>query len=232
MTAARKLTVKRSQTLAKIRSPTASQFKDKNPDGSINPNEAFAGALSEIYRLVLREQNFLVEFFQLSSQSPQDFIEFCAKSPPAEQRRFKDLGGLKPAESDKGKAKMVFEFLTELFSFLPQELQNFVEWSIKTDPLQGVGVLYSIEEKIANLEVTDQEFMLKMLQKLQARLAGLFSRFLDDQVKAIEETKVKIKKRKGVIPFMKVFPVSFKPPCIALWALVLTSPNSRRLPPK
>jgi hypothetical protein len=37
-------------------------------------------------------------------------------------------------------------------------------------------------------------------------LKGLFNRFLDEQIRAIEDTKVKIKKRKGVIAFMKTFP--------------------------
>ncbi len=34
----------------------------------------------------------------------------------------------------------------------------------------------------------------------------MFSKFVDEQVRAIEDTKVKIKKRKGVIGFMKTFP--------------------------
>lgn len=208
VTAARKLTVKRSQTLAKIRSPAGDHLKNKNQDGMISSHEAFAGALAEMYNLVLREQNFIVEFFQMSSRLPQDFSEFITNSPAAEHRRIGDLGGLRPVEADKAKAKMVSDLMTELFGFLPQDLQGLIEWAIRTDPLQGVGVLYALETKMAALPDTDQEFLLKMLEKLHDRLAGLFSRFLDDQIKAIEETKVKIKKRKGVIPFMKVFPVS------------------------
>jgi hypothetical protein len=34
----------------------------------------------------------------------------------------------------------------------------------------------------------------------------LFKKFLDDQIRAIEDTKVKIKKRKGVIGFVRIFP--------------------------
>lgn len=34
----------------------------------------------------------------------------------------------------------------------------------------------------------------------------MFERFLDEQIRGIEDTKVKIKKRKGVISFMKTFP--------------------------
>lgn len=44
------------------------------------------------------------------------------------------------------------------------------------------------------------------MQKLHDRLSGLFHRFVDEQIRGIEETKVKIKKRKGVISFMRIFP--------------------------
>lgn len=38
------------------------------------------------------------------------------------------------------------------------------------------------------------------------QLKGLFNNFLNEQIRAIEDTKVKIKKRKGVISFVKIFP--------------------------
>ncbi|KAI5841518.1 exocyst complex component Sec3-domain-containing protein [Morchella snyderi] len=206
VSAARKLTVKRSQTLAKIRSPTGESFsKDKNQDGKIHAYEAFSGALTEMYSLVFREQNFLGEFYHLSSQLPADFVELASNSKP-ETRRLGDLGGIKPSDQDKMKGRIMLELMGELFSFWLQDLQNLSDWVIKTDPVHCAGVLFAIEEKIDSLEETNQEYLVKTLQKLHDRLAGLFSRFLDEQIKAIEETKVKIKKRKGVITFMKVFP--------------------------
>lgn len=56
------------------------------------------------------------------------------------------------------------------------------------------------------LEESNQEFLSRTLQKLHSRLSGLFTKFLDEQIRAIEDTKVKIKKRKGVIAFMRLFP--------------------------
>lgn len=41
---------------------------------------------------------------------------------------------------------------------------------------------------------------------MHERLAGLFARFVEEQIRGIEDTKVKIKKRKGVIAFIKTFP--------------------------
>jgi hypothetical protein len=68
-----------------------------------------------------------------------------------------------------------------------------------------VGILCAVGKKLLDLEETNQDFLTRNLQKIHERLQGLFSRFLDEQIRAIEDTKVKIKKRKGVISFMKTF---------------------------
>ncbi len=71
---------------------------------------------------------------------------------------------------------------------------------------QGIGILCAIEQKQAEVEDTNQEFITRTLHKLHDRMVGLFNRFVDEQVRAIEDTKVKIKKRKGVIAFIRTFP--------------------------
>lgn len=64
----------------------------------------------------------------------------------------------------------------------------------------------SIERKLLEVEESSQEYLARTLQKLHTRLDGLFMKFLDEQIRAIEDTKVKISKRKGVISFMRIFP--------------------------
>lgn len=44
------------------------------------------------------------------------------------------------------------------------------------------------------------------MNKVHDRVSTLFGRFVEEQIRAIEDTKVKIKKRKGVIMFIKIFP--------------------------
>ncbi|KAF8473326.1 exocyst complex component Sec3-domain-containing protein [Kalaharituber pfeilii] len=210
-TTVRTLTVKRSQTLAKsLRSPSSMEFskdgsKKDSQEGKIYPHEALSGALEEIFRQVCREQNFVIEFFHLHSQTNVPYEEFAQSGAP-ESRTVRDLGLRRTVDQDRMLGRMVLEYIGEVFSFLLTDLGNFVDWAIKSDPLQGVGVLFSLEKYIRLLDETNQEFLLKTLQKLHDRLRGLFSKFLDEQVRAIEETKVKIKKRKGVIAFMKTFP--------------------------
>ena len=64
----------------------------------------------------------------------------------------------------------------------------------------------SLESKLVELEETNQEFLTTVITRIHDRLVSAFNRFIDDQIRGIEDTKVKIKKRKGVIAFMKTFP--------------------------
>lgn len=59
---------------------------------------------------------------------------------------------------------------------------------------------------MAEIGQSNQDFLNAILQKLHGNLEVRFKRFVDEQVRAIEETKVKIKKRKGVISFFSRFP--------------------------
>lgn len=59
---------------------------------------------------------------------------------------------------------------------------------------------------MADFDDTNQEFIIHSLQKLHAWLVGQFNKFVDAQIRGIEETKVKVNKRRGVISFMRVFP--------------------------
>lgn len=71
---------------------------------------------------------------------------------------------------------------------------------------QGVGVLAILERKQVEMTSSNQDFLNNILQKLNGSLESRFSKFVEEQIRAIEDTKVKIKKRKGVISFMRVFP--------------------------
>jgi hypothetical protein len=71
---------------------------------------------------------------------------------------------------------------------------------------QGIGILFALEKAILDLEDTNQDFIIHSLQKLHSRLIGLFNRFVDEQIRGIEDTKVKVNKRRGVISFVRVFP--------------------------
>ncbi|KAF2193457.1 hypothetical protein K469DRAFT_712215 [Zopfia rhizophila CBS 207.26] len=206
--AARKLTVKRSQTLARgLRAASGEKEGkiDKTQAGKLHAFDVFSRVLEDIGPLLLTEQNFVTDFFHATSSDAVDFPDAVKVAPP-EKRRAPNLYTRKQFESDRNMAKRVAEVMEDIFSFWPTEIQNLVEWAVKADPLQGVGILCAVDRKLLEVEDSNQDFFTRTLQKVHERLTGLFTRFVDEQIRAIEDTKVKIKKRKGVIAFMKTFP--------------------------
>ncbi|KAL7621958.1 hypothetical protein AAE478_007459 [Parahypoxylon ruwenzoriense] len=209
MATAKKITVKRSQTLARsLRSPLGEGSRvnlDKISDGRNLPYEVFAGIMDDLIPLVEIEQNFIVDFFHATTLETADFPDLVAASKPRD-RQGGDLKRHRLMEPDRELARRVTRAMEAIFSFLEQDLQNTVDWVLSQDPLQGVGVLAVLERKHLEMTQSNQDFLNNILQKLHSNLESRFSKFVEGQIRAIEDTKVKIKKRKGVISFMRVFP--------------------------
>lgn len=199
----RKLTVKRNKT---VRGDGSSRIlsNEKSRDGKVNAYEAFAGALYEMTGMIFLEQNSLVALFHISSLENAEFID--AVAIPPDSRKAGDFAEKKLFDPDRAMARKVYSMMEEIYVYFPTDLQSMVDWAVKQDALQGVGVLLSIESKLAELEDSNQEFLTTTLTRIHDRLVALFTRFIDEQIRGIEDTKVKIKKRKGVIAFMKTFP--------------------------
>ncbi|RHZ64859.1 hypothetical protein CDV55_102836 [Aspergillus turcosus] len=201
--AARKLTVRRGKT---IRAAAGLRLTlGEKQHGRLDPCEAFAGTLQETLKMISEEQNFVVHFFHLSSLSNIEFSDFVASGNP-DERPLPDFSARQSHDPDRELARKVEQIMDELYSFWSTDIQNMVDWAIQTDPLQGIGILSALEKAMSDFDDTNQEFIIRCLQKLHSRLNGLFNRFVDEQIRAIEDTKVKVNKRKGVISFIRVFP--------------------------
>lgn len=211
-TTARKLTVKRSQTLARsLRSPlgegkNSEKAANAGNDSRSHPYEVFASVLEELLPLVQMEQNFIIDLFHATTLHQTDFADAVAACRPADRRGTSDLRRHRPMEPDRELARRVTRAMEAVFSFMEQDLQNLIDWVLSLEALQGIGVMATLERRMGDLAQSNQEFLNNTLQKLHSTLEGRFRKFVDEQVRAIEETKVKIKKRKGVIGFMRIFP--------------------------
>ncbi|ODH50172.1 hypothetical protein GX48_03728 [Paracoccidioides brasiliensis] len=201
-TAARKLTVRRGKTVRVAGNPRA-PGPDNN--GKIEPYEVFGGSLEDTTKLIAEEQNFVVKFFHLNSLSNIEFPDLVAAARP-EDRRPPIFSVNELYDPDRDMAKKVEQIMDEIFSPWTSDMQSLAGWASRAEPLQGVGVLFALERKISAFDETSQEFIVRNLQKIHSHFMGLFNRFVEEQIRAIEETKVKVKKRKGVISFMRTFP--------------------------
>jgi hypothetical protein len=135
-TTARKLTVKRSQTLARsLRSPLGdSKSADKTPDGRALPYEVFAGVLDDLLPLVEMEQNFIVDFFHATTLEQSDFPDLVAASRPHD-RRGGDLKRHRLMEPDRDLARRITKAMESIFVFLESSLQQLMDWVLGIDPL-------------------------------------------------------------------------------------------------
>lgn len=135
--AARKLTVKRSQTLARgLRAASGDKEHKANKaqDGKLFAFDVFSKVLEDIGPVLLTEQNFVTEFFHATSTDSVDFPEAVSLAPPGE-RRGPNLWVRKQFEADRAMAKRVADVMEDIFSFWPTEIQTLVDWAIKADPL-------------------------------------------------------------------------------------------------
>jgi hypothetical protein len=138
---ARKLTVKRSQTLARGLRSASGEKEGKDgranrptQDGKLHAFDVFARVLDDIGPVLLTEQNFITEFFHATSTDSVDFPEAVQSAPP-QSRRGPNLWIRKQFEADRAMAKHVTGVMEEIFSFWPAEIQSLVDWATKADPL-------------------------------------------------------------------------------------------------
>jgi hypothetical protein len=206
---ARRITVKRSQTLARgLRAASNEKEKSRSSNvgtGSMFPFETFRGALEEMANLISVEQNFVVEFFHATGTENIDFSDAVAAAPP-EARRGGNIYNRKAFEPDRDIAKRVTAAMEDVFASFDKELSALIKWATETSPLQGIGIMHALNKTHSQFEDTNQDFLNRIVITQSQRLAGLWAKFVDDQVRAIEGTKVKLDKRKGVVAFIKTFP--------------------------
>ncbi|KAJ3120611.1 hypothetical protein HK098_004457 [Nowakowskiella sp. JEL0407] len=103
--------------------------------------------------------------------------------------------------------RRVQEIVENMFDNLREDLQIIVDNGTKHDSTYAVGMMIKIEELQRHLANTCYLFLVQnILEVLHKRLLNVFEKFVDDQIKAIEETKVTIKKRSGLLLFIRIFP--------------------------
>lgn len=94
-----------------------------------------------------------------------------------------------------------------IFGFLAPEWQGLIDHIIGKDKTQTVGILAALDRGLLEAEEVNSEFLMRSLSKLQMRMASQLERYIAEQIRGIEQTKLTAKKRKGVVHFIKAFPL-------------------------
>ncbi|KAK7064364.1 Sec3-PIP2-bind domain-containing protein [Favolaschia claudopus] len=185
-----------------IRSPLESRNrdKDKGSEGNLKASEVLLLILEQISPLIYREDEFIADFLQINDAA-LTFADYMNLDNYFRRQASRSVG------LSQSTMKLVRGAMDLIFGFLPEELKMFLDNALAKDSMQIVGLLASVERFMADADEKGNAFLLSVLGKQHTRLKGLFDRHINEQIKGVEQTKLTSKKRKGVVHFVKHFPV-------------------------
>ncbi|RKP27245.1 exocyst complex component Sec3-domain-containing protein [Syncephalis pseudoplumigaleata] len=164
---------------------------------------ALAKAVQSIISAIVREQNFVTDLFHLGTS--YGYMAWVRGG-------HKTIGKLdRPREqtTDIKLKKRMMGLMDDMFKGLLVDLMTNIEQVARISSISLVALLATVEDLTVQLDNSNQQYPILMLTNMQKRLTNLFDNFIDEQIKAIEETKVTTKKRSGILPFIRIFPASY-----------------------
>ncbi|KAK9764277.1 hypothetical protein K7432_008340 [Basidiobolus ranarum] len=175
-------------------------FESNEP--KMKPDEAFKKVLSFIAPTVIQEQNYFIDFFHFGDENEvfQDWVENRRT-----QQEIQDLSKPRQLTKDR-KRKQIKQILEGIFDGLAGEISTMIDNGSRADSSCAPGMLACVEQHLAFCQNQNQDFLSGVLTLQKTRLTSIFERFVDEQLRAIEDKKVKTKKRSGMLSFVMIFP--------------------------
>ncbi|KAF9104952.1 hypothetical protein BGX27_009863 [Mortierella sp. AM989] len=171
-----------------------------DPEEKLAVDDAFAQALAIVTAVAARGQNYMSDLFTLTKM--MSLKMFLADPPPFSSQ---ELDVKRKPTLDVKSSKRLAQLMGILFDGLSVELNNLADNGYKNESVQCVGMLISVERVQKQFGDSDQAFLITMLAQLHTKLVSMFEKYVEEQLKFIEEARHKTK-RKGVLPFMRIFP--------------------------
>ena len=176
--------------------------------------ESLSRVLTQISTQMTGEEVFLQDLLAIH-KAPPTFAEFVDLEDVFKRKARDSLSGV-----DFGPLSDVKSAFDLIFAFLSPALQGWIDGALVKDNMcvvvslifvltlnrQIVGLIAQLEKSMKNAYKNGQPFLHSMLKKQKVRLNNMFSKYISDQMKAIENTKLTTKKRKGVAPFIRIIP--------------------------
>ena len=188
--------VPQPKALSRLKTKMAESMASMEPEERINPVEAFEGFFKSFNSILIKEQNFLVDYFLAPDLSKNDMVG--------------DLESCRPLPKDLKTRRKAEEHVDIMFESTLPETILYIDAALRSDVTLAVGLLKILEKQcnltISGLKVSEcVPYLGKFLGALKSKLQTVFDRFVEDQIKAIEDTKLSLKTRTGVLPFIKIF---------------------------
>lgn len=193
----------RSGTIRRVgRDKTIRGVNGRGDKNQLSAQEGLQRILSSIFPILLGEQTFISDFLHINDNNIT-FADYMDLEPYFRRR----AAGIFTSTTSSGPLREIKGAMDLIFGFVAPELQAFTDDAIGKDRMSIVGLLATLDRGIIQAEQVSCESLHKVLAKLHLRLASKLERFVQEQIKAIEQVKLTVKKRKGVVGFIRVFPL-------------------------
>ncbi|GAA6058447.1 hypothetical protein JCM3770_005082 [Rhodotorula araucariae] len=200
----RQQSMRRVGTIARSPLEGGRKDKDKDKDGKLTASEAFARALQQITPHLAREQGFISDFLHINSLDASiTFADYMT----LETFFRRGAASYLAQQAQQGQLRDVRSAMELVFGFLEGEVRDWIDGVLQRDSMQIVGILAVLDRFVLRGEEDRNEFLMRLLQKQYQRSLAALERSCKDQIRSIEQTKLTLKKRKGVVPFVRVFPL-------------------------
>ncbi|KAI8097568.1 exocyst complex component Sec3-domain-containing protein [Halteromyces radiatus] len=168
-------------------------------------SDAFSHLMNQCALQVCREQNFVCDLFEQSPFAPKSFLDRgpVYASVPDKSRLYSHREKIRDVKI----SKKVQTWMETIFESLEPSVVPLVEYGLKSDPIQAVSMMTSVEFQLEKWKESDQEFIYTFFDSLMLRVRRYFKQFVLDQIKIIDDTKVSSKKRRGILPSFRTFPL-------------------------
>ncbi|KAF7967554.1 hypothetical protein HWV62_33929 [Athelia sp. TMB] len=192
--------IRRAGTVIRPMEGRRDRAKDKVSDGSIAASEAFGLVLGHVAPQIYREEEFLADFLQINDAG-LTYADYAGLDNYFRRQASRSAG------LGQSTMKLIRSAMDLIFGFLTGELKIWLDNALAKDNSQIIGIIATLERFLVDADEAGNAFLLHILEKQRMRLKGLFDRHINEQIKAVEQTKLTSKKRKGVAHFIKHFPV-------------------------
>jgi exocyst complex component 1 len=191
-----------------------SSMMDNNEE-RMSADEALGHALLKLTTIMVREQNFVTDFFSIAKNVPpavvKSTMDLTATTEEEEtlEKWQENLGVPRQPFKESKAEKRIDELMDHLFEGIREMLMSVVDSGLKFEQSHSVGMMVKIEYHSKEYQKTSHTYVLNLLDSLLKRVLVTFDKFIDAQVKAIEDTRITTKKRNGILSFVRTFPVIF-----------------------
>lgn len=181
------------------------EFKDENPKSTVLFSE-LANLLNFIQQHCTVYQNFVNNFFHISSGLT--FSEYIQKfKDPAS--RVIALDKIHQIDSDRESANIEMLMVSKVFQPIMTKFFKFLLELCNNKPSIQPTVMFLLENKIKNLESSNQEFLFTTLKRIFDQLHKTWNEFVDKQCLFIERNLIN-DFNKDISPIVYSFPIFVK----------------------